>query len=72
MSDIEYSVITSDVIKSFDCTVNSEIIARFLIFAKRSFVKIKSSRNGETTLRFTDVGNRAPVANFKHRTHVHL
>ena len=36
--------------------VNSEIIARFLIFAKRSFVKIKSSRNGEITLPFTDVG----------------
>ena len=40
-------------------TVNSKIFARVLFsrnFAMRSFVKIKSSRNGETSLSFTDIG----------------
>ena len=31
MSDIEYSVITSDVIKSFDCTMNPDQTAAPLI-----------------------------------------
>ena len=40
-------------------TVNSEFFARILFsrnFAKRSFVKIKSSRNGEIILSYTDKG----------------
>ena len=36
----------------------------------RSFVKIKSLRNGEITLSFIDKGNHALVANFKRRKYV--
>ena len=43
-------------------TVISEIFARVL-FSLRNFVKIKSSRNGEITQSFTDIGKSYPIAN---------
>ena len=45
-------------------TVNSEIFARVLFSHMRSFVKIKSSLNGEIILSFTDVGNSCPSRDF--------
>ena len=39
---------------TFKVTVNSEIFARVLF--SRSFVKIKSTRNGEINMSFTDKG----------------
>ena len=44
-------------------TVNSEILARVLFlqnFLMPSFQEIKSSRNGEVTLSFTDIGKSCP------------
>ena len=47
-------------------TVDSEILARvyFRETSRRSFVKIKPSRNGKITLAFTDVGNSCPKREF--------
>ena len=50
-------------------TVNSENFARVLFsrnfaYHMRSFVKIKSSRNGEITLPFTDIGKPCPSRDF--------
>ena len=42
--------------------VNSKNFARVLF--SRSFLKIKSSQNGEITLSFTDVGNSCPSRDF--------
>ena len=48
-------------------TVNSEIIARVYFRETshmQSFVKIKSSRVGEITLSFTDIGKSCPCRKF--------
>ena len=52
-------------------TVKSEIFASLLFSGNfaytshmRSFVKVKHSRNGETTLSFTDVGKSCPRGEF--------
>ena len=44
--------------------VNSEIFARGLFSHRRSFMKIKSSQNGEITLLFTDIGKSCPSHKF--------
>ena len=49
-------------------TVNSEILVGF-IFCK-TFVKVNSSRNGEITLSFTDVGKSFPSCNFFYMSNV--
>ena len=46
-------------------TINSEIFARFLLSRVRSFVKIKSSGNGEIALAFTDKGKACPSPEFE-------
>ena len=56
-------------------TVNSEIFAKFFFCKTQSFVKIKSSRNGEITLSFIDVGKSyiyTLVANFKRGRYANL
>ena len=66
--------ITKNIIVSRQiCPVIDTIYCKFInfhevfIFAKlRSFVKIKSSRNGENTLSFTDIENHALVAKRKY------
>ena len=54
---------------SFTAHVNSEVFTRNLFsrnFAKQmqSFVKIKSSRNPQITLSFTDMGKSCPYRKF--------
>ena len=49
-------------------TVNLEIFVNVLFFREatcmRSFVKIKSSRNGEIILSVTDIGKSCPCCEF--------
>ena len=55
-------------------SVNSEFLARVLFretFQMRSFVKIKSSRNGEITLSFTDVCKSCPSRGFLSLVYMH-
>ena len=59
-------------VKEIYFTVNPKIFARVLFsqnFAYAKFVKIKSSRNGESILSFTELVNHALVANFKGHKH---
>ena len=54
-------------------TVNLEIFARVYFrntSHMRSFVKIKSSRNGEITPSFTDEGESSQSCEFLHRKYV--
>ena len=54
-------------------TVNSDIFTAVLLllnFAKVKFREKKSSRNGEITSSFTDIGKSCPVANVCRRKYV--
>ena len=61
MSGLKYFSISLCVKKA--STVNSEIFPRVYFREtshKRSFVKMKSSRNGEIIMSFTDIGKSCP------------
>ena len=66
LNQIQHSATIQTLRSGLDVTVNTEIFARVM----RSFVKITSSRIGESTLSFTDEGNSCHSREFLRRKYV--